>query len=623
MKKQEARKLVKKRISRDKKEKYDTIVPDTSIIIEGLLSEMINNGEISIKRVVIHEAVVAELESQANKGRETGYLGLEEIKNIREAAKKKGIELVFMGSRPGEFEIKHAKTGEIDARIRELARELNATLLTADTVQALVAEAKGIDVVLYEFPEEEEEFVLDQFFDENTMSVHIKEDIIPKAKKGMPGKWEFVDLDFEPLNREAMKELAKKIIEQAEKREDGFIEMDRMGSTILQVGRYRIVITRPPFSEAYEITAVRPIKILSLEDYGLNEKLLKRLDEKAEGILIAGSPGHGKTTFAQALAKHYAEKKKIVKTIEAPRDLVVPREITQYAISHGSPQEIRDILLLSRPDYTIFDEMRNTPDFQLFADLRLSGVGMIGVVHATEPIDAIQRFVRRIELGIIPHVVDTVIFIKNGSIEKVLSLSIHVKVPYGMTEADLARPVVMVEDFLTNKPEYEIYTYGEETVVVPVGVTETETPIQRLARKYLEEKLKRYSSKMKIRFLSDSKVLILIPRNSIPGIIGKQGATVSRLEKELGISISIEPLEEENLFFENFIDYTVRHSKNSIIIILPEEYANMDIGLVIDNELVGQLRASRKAEIKIRKNSQLGKSILRALNKHELRLVEL
>ena len=71
----------------------------------------------------------------------------------------------------------------------------------------------------------------------------------------------------------------------------------------------------------------------------------------------------------------------------------MPENVTQYAISHSSPEEVLDVLLLSRPDYTIFDEMRNTQDFRLFADLRLSGVGMVGVVHATNPVDAIQRFI--------------------------------------------------------------------------------------------------------------------------------------------------------------------------------------------------------------------------------------
>jgi len=110
--------------------------------------------------------------------------------------------------------------------------------------------------------------------------------------------------------------------------------------------------------------------------------------------------------------------------------------------------------------------MRKTADFQVFADMRLAGVGMIGVVHATRPIDAIQRMIGRVELGIIPQVVDTVIFIEAGAVVKVYELNFTVKVPYGMFEADLARPVIEVRDFETKSLEYEIYTYGGRFRVV-------------------------------------------------------------------------------------------------------------------------------------------------------------
>jgi ATPase len=93
---------------------------------------------------------------------------------------------------------------------------------------------------------------------------------------------------------------------------------------------------------------------------------------------------------------------------------------------------------------------------------------MIGVVHATSPIDAIQRFIGRVELGMIPSIVDTVIFIKNGYVEKVYEVRMTVKLPTGLREAELSRPVVEVRDFLTGELEYEIYTFGEQTVVVPI-----------------------------------------------------------------------------------------------------------------------------------------------------------
>ena len=194
----------------------------------------------------------------------------------------------------------------------------------------------------------------------------------------------------------------------------------------------------------------------------------------------------GKTTFAQALAVFYSNQNKVVKTVEAPRDLQLGPRITQYALRLGSPEEIHDILLLSRPDYTIYDEMRNTSDFNLFADMRLAGVGMVGIVHATSPIDSVQRFIGRIDLGVIPHVIDTVIFIKNGTINKVFSLKMLVKVPSGMTEADLARPIVVVTDFETNQPEFEIYSYGEQTVVIPVQKQSAPQGVDKLATETIQ-----------------------------------------------------------------------------------------------------------------------------------------
>jgi hypothetical protein len=75
----------------------------------------------------------------------------------------------------------------------------------------------------------------------------------------------------------------------------------------------------------------------------------------------------------------------------------LPEAITQYAPLDGKMENTADILLLVRPDYTIYDELRKTPDFMVFSDMRLAGVGMIGVVHATRAIDAVQRFIGRIE----------------------------------------------------------------------------------------------------------------------------------------------------------------------------------------------------------------------------------
>jgi predicted PilT family ATPase len=151
------------------------------------------------------------------------------------------------------------------------------------------------------------------------------------------------------------------------------------------------------------------------------------------------------------------------------RDLQVVPEITQYTKLEGSLENSADILLLVRPDYTIFDEVRTTRDFKIFADFRLSGVGMVGVVHSASAIDAIQRFIGKIELGMLPSIIDTVIFIESGNVSVVLDLKMTVKVPHGFRDKDLARPVVEVRNYISKELEYEIYSFGQDIVVNPIN----------------------------------------------------------------------------------------------------------------------------------------------------------
>ncbi len=597
------------------KNKANTIVIDTSVIIEGLASKKIESGELKPKIIYIHEAVLSELENQANSGKEIGYIGLDEIKKLRELSKKNNFQIVYVGERPKEFEIKRAKAGEIDALIRAIAFEKKATLITADKVQALVAQAKGINVVLVEFETEEKTFVLEKLFDDKTMSVHLKENTKAVAKKGVPGKWQFTVISKNVSTGEELEEMAKEIVEEAERRSDGFVEAERRGSTIVQLANYRIVITRPPFADGWEITAVRPVKRLSLDDYKLTDKLKKRIAEQAEGILIAGSPGMGKTTFAQALTDYYSKQNKIVKTIEAPRDLVLPDEVTQYSITHGSAQEIHDVLLLTRPDNTVFDEMRNTDDFKLFADLRLAGIGMVGVIHATNPIDAIQRFIGRIELGVIPHVIDTVIFIKDGKVDKVLNVQMQVKVPSGMTEADLARPVVVVSDFETGKLEFEIYSYGEQTVVIPVQA-QAKSPIQELAKKTIIRELQKYADFVEVEMVSDNKCIVYVPEKDIAKIIGKEGKRISEIEQQLCISIDVRELAEKSIEGVS-VPFKTELSNKFLIIKVDPVFSAKNVDIYIKGEYLMSVNVGKGGEIRIRKTNNLGKTLIDAIKYKE------
>ena len=581
------------------------IIPDTSIIIDGKLSELAEKGEIE-EDIVIPEFVVDEIENQANKGLEIGFAGIEEIKKIRKLGEKRGFDVSFQGRKPSDEEIEMASSGRIDALIRDVAEDVGATLYTADIVQAKIADAKGIDHRLFE-KERVDTFSLKEYFDDKTMSIHLKQGAIPKAKRGMPGEFKLEEISDRPIEKEEINELIQETIEKAEMSDDGLIEMQKEGATVLQIGRYRIAISRPPFSEAPEITAVRPVSKVSLEDYELSEKLIERLNEKAEGILIAGAPGHGKSTFAQALAENYEDKGRIMKTMEKPRDLDVGPDITQYAELEENMENTGDFLLLVRPDYTIYDEVRKTRDFEVYSDMRMAGVGMVGVVHASEAVDAVQRLIGRVELGMIPQVVDTVIHIENAEVEEVYKLELTVKVPEGMTEEDLARPVVQIQQLENSKPVYEIYTYGEETVVIPVEDEKRESSARKLAKKQLLHELSGRVENPEIEFISDEHIRLMVDEDEISHVIGSGGENIDRLEDELGLDITVEP---KSKTLKNGIDFQVEERGNSLILDVGTDQSGEDIDVYDGDEFLFTATVGKNGEISLTKNSDLAGRVL-------------
>jgi len=592
----------------------EKIVPDTSVLISGILSDLIQKNELAGAEIIIPEFVVEELRAQASKSREIGFKGLEEMKKLREFEGK--IKLTKIGRRQTMEEIQLAKYGRIDALILDIAKEYNATLYTADYVQALTAEAEGVKTKHFKLYEKKQETKLSQMMTPDTMSLHMKEGTVPLAKRGRPGSFSLIRLRDEILTAEEIEDVIKEIMDAVHYEEDSFIEIGGHAASVVQMGDMRIAIARPPFSDGIEITVVRPIVKLTLDDYRLSEKLKFRLAKQSDGILIAGPPGSGKSTFAASMAEFYERQGKIVKTMESPRDLQVGPEITQYSKLKGSFENTADMLLLVRPDYTIFDEVRKTEDFLVFSDMRLAGIGMVGVVHATDPVDAVQRFIGRIELGMIPHIIDTIIYIKDGEIKKVYLLKLVVRTPTGMTEADLARPVVEVRDFENGNLEYEIYTYGEENVIIPVSGVKRESGVMKLARKQILAEMRHFDRSAEVEIVDENKAIVKVDNDVIPRLIGKKGETIKNLEERLGISIEVSPkivtLGKEVTFDSEetgaYIVFTVDAK--------PSKIANFYVaGQYLFSATVG-----KNSQIRVAKDSDIGKGVMHALIKNDLKI---
>lgn len=604
-------------------EKLKIMVPDTSAVIEGAITQLIDEHDLEYPEIIIPEAVVCELEHQANQNRIRGFDGLRELQKLQEANDKNELIISFKGKRPTNYDINNAKAGEIDAIIRDVARSEFATLITNDKVQAETAKAQGVSVYYYEQEHKfNVEHSFEKYFDEETMSVHLKEGVVPLAKRGKPGEIKLVELDDKPMTYREVRDHVDDILRTLRNDPKSYRESDNNGATVIQSGEYRIAMAKQPFSDSLEITIVKSVTSLNLEDYNISDKLMERIKESAEGILVSGSPGAGKSTFVQALATYYNDQGKIVKTMESPRDLQLPDSISQYGPLEGDMENTADMLLLVRPDYTIYDELRKTKDFNIFSDMRMAGVGMIGVVHATRPIDAIQRISSRVDIGVIPSVVDTSIYIEDGEIKNVYETKMIVKVPSGMKEADLARPVIEVRDFETGELKHEIYTYGEQTIVMDVNLLKnnTEEPekssVDLIAEKEILRKIKKIipQSKVDVEVISPNRANIYIDEKYVPKIIGKNGARIDEIENEIGISLGVESIEESiNQFpLNKLVAVEIIETKKQIILDMGKSNDGENFDVYIDKDYILTATTSKKGEIKIKKGIELSDRILDA-----------
>lgn len=618
------------------------IVPDTSVVIDGRITSMIKTGEYKGATIIIPEAVVAELEAQANQGREIGFSGLTELQELFRMSEDNVIELQFAGDRPSLDQVKLSSGGEIDALIRSVALLYDARFITSDLVQAEVAKAKGLDVT-YLKPQigDFSPLSIDQFFDEETIAITLKERAPPMAKVGKLRDIRLVTLRDTPMTEYELRSMAQELLERAKRDPDGFIELERRGITVVQIGSLRISIARRPFSDGMEITVVRPLVDLALDDYSMAPEIKKRILGNRRGVLIAGPPGAGKTTLAQSLATFLADHDFIVKTMEAPRDLQVPDHITQYTALEGSMANTAEALLLVRPDYVIFDELRKSEDFSVYADMRLAGMGMVGVVHAMEVHDCLQRFCDRVDYSVLPQIINTIIYVVKGEIAKIYDLELTIKVPAGMPGDAYARPVIVVREHSRREPEIEIFHYEGETLVMPLARS-AEEPVApasaapvgapaepeenvswKVAEKEVQREIGRYTSgPVEVCIINDNKAVVYIEDKDVPAAIGKGGKNVSAIVNKLGIGIDIRPRSElevrkpveEEMQFAGGI--RIRLDRKQLTIISPENRGRI-VDVFAGKEYLFTATVNEEGDILLAKNSTIAQEMIKRYNEGE------
>ena len=197
-----------------------------------------------------------------------------------------------------------------------------------------------------------------------------------------------------------------------------------------------------------------------------------------------------------------------------------------------------------------------------------------------------------------------------------------VKVPTGMKEADLARPVIEVRDFETGDLKNEIYTYGEQTIVMDMdlvnGTGQDEThksAVDKIAEKEILRKIKKIlpkKAKVDVEVISPNRANIYIPEEFIPKIIGKNGKRIAEIEESIGISLGVEIIEEKPVNKSPF-EIDITHTRKQLILELGKDNGRKNFDIYINGEYLLTATTSKKGEIKIKKGIELSDFIIEAI----------
>jgi ATPase len=94
-----------------------------------------------------------------------------------------------------------------------------------------------------------------------------------------------------------------------------------------------------------------------------------------------------------------------------------------------------------------------------------------------------------------------------------------------MQSEDLARPVIIITSLLDNKDLYEIYSYSDNVVVMPLDEAkkkEAQSPIYLAAAKALHMKIQTLiNCKCDVQVTGPTEIMLTVPDREAGRIIGK------------------------------------------------------------------------------------------------------
>jgi ATPase len=129
--------------------------------------------------------------------------------------------------------------------------------------------------------------------------------------------------------------------------------------------------------------------------------------------------------------------------------------------------------------------------------------------------------------------------------------------------------------------------------------------------------MRKFDKSADVELLSDSKVVVRVENDVIPILIGKEGRTIKQLEEKLGIHIEVSP---KIATMGKEIPFGVEETGAYLVFSFSAKLFNKIANFYIDERYLFSATIGKKGEVKVNKDSDIGKEVLKALVNKELKV---
>jgi len=163
--------------------------------------------------------------------------------------------------------------------------------------------------------------------------------------------------------------------------------------------------------------------------------------------------------------------------------------------------------------------------------------------------------------------------------------------------------------------EYEIYTFGEENVIVPVSKKAKKIGIEKLAEEKIKDTFRRFDPNAEVEILSENSIKVKVDKQNISSIIGRGGSTIKDLEKILQVHIDVIEKDSYELTNSNSgLPFDFSESRTFMTLTVEKQHAGFHANIYVNDNYLTSSRIGRNGQIKIPKRSSISKRLMKVAN---------